>query len=121
MMSFRFLPWILLFLAHGNVRADTKEPRKVRVLLLGDSTVIGTFARDVHPKADHLEDIVRKLLAAESDLPAVDVINRGQNGDMVSLLLARPRRYETDVAKLAPLDFIFLRFGLNDVRHVKDF
>jgi lysophospholipase L1-like esterase len=43
------------------------------------------------------------------------------NGDMVGLLLDRPRRYESDVAKQAPLDFIFLRFGLNDVRHLKDF
>ena len=51
----------------------------------------------------------------------MEVLNRGVNGDMVSLLLARPRRYESDVAKQAPLDFIFLRFGLNDVRHLKDF
>src|SRR5207249_3076008 len=48
----------------------------------------------------------------------VEVINRGVDGDMIHLLLAR--RYETDVAKQAPLDFVFLRFGLNDVRNLKD-
>jgi len=101
--------------------ADDKTPAKVRVLLLGDSTVIGTVPREMHPKADHLEDVVRKLLAAEADLPPVEVLNRGVNGDMVSLLLARPQRYERDVIKQAPFDFIFLRFGLNDVRHLKDF
>lgn len=112
---------LLLLAMSGIVRAEEKKPAKVRVLLLGDSTVIGTFGRDVYPKADHLEDVVRKLLAAEADLPPVEVINRGQNGDMISLLLTRPQRYESDVAKQAPLDFIFVRFGLNDVRHLKDF
>lgn len=112
---------VLLVVISGSVRAEDKKPAKVRVLLLGDSSVIGTFCRDLYPKADHLEDIVRKLLAAEADLPPVEVLNRGVNGDMVSLLLARPRRYESDVAKQAPFDFIFLRYGLNDVRHLKNF
>src|SRR6185369_12288784 len=87
--------------------------------LLGDSTVIGSVCRAMHPKADHLEDVVRKLLAAEPELPAVEVINRGQDGDTVHRLLAT--RYEKDVARQAPLDFIFLRYGLNDVGLLKDF
>lgn len=122
-MGIRFSPCLLLLLATlpVNVRAEDKKPAKVRVLPLGDSSVIGTFGRDIYPKADHLEDVVRKLLAAEADLPPVEVLNRGVNGDMVSLLLARPRRYESDVAKQAPFDFIFMRYGLNDVRHLKDF
>jgi lysophospholipase L1-like esterase len=112
----------MLFVAiSANLSAAEKRPAKVRVLLLGDSSVIGTFCRDLFPKADHLEDVVRKLLAAEPDLPPVEVINRGQNGDMVSLLLARPQRYQANVVDQQPFDFIFLRFGLNDVRHLKDF
>ena len=122
-MSIRSLSCLLILLAArpGFVRAEDKKPATVRVLLLGDSTVIGSVCRELQPKADHLEDVVRKLLAAEADLPPVEVINRGVNGDMVSLLLARPQRYESDVVKQAPLDFIFLRFGLNDVRHLKNF
>ena len=99
--------------------AEDKKPAKVRVLLLGDSTVIGSVCREIYPKADHLEDVVRKLLAAEADLPPVEVVNRGVNGDMIHSLLAR--RYEKDVAKQAPFDFIFIRYGLNDVRGLKDF
>lgn len=114
---------ILLLLASvaGSIRAEDEAPAKVRVLLLGDSTVIGTFGRDLYPQSDHLEDVVRKLLATEGDLPPVEVLNRGQNGDMVGMLLARPNRFEADVVKQAPFDFIFLRFGLNDVRHLNDF
>ena len=121
-MASRFFPCLLVFLlAAGNGAGQETKQATMRVLLLGDSSVIGTFGRDLYPKADHLEDVVRKLLAAEPDLPPVEVLNRGVNGDMVSLLLARPRRYESDVAKQPPLDFIFLRYGLNDIRHVKDF
>ncbi len=121
-MWIRFVLCLLMFHLVATIgTAQDAKPAKVRVLLLGDSTVIGTFCRNLYPKADHLEDVVRKLLAAEPDLPPVEVLNRGVNGDMVSLLLARPQRYESDVIKQPPLDFIFLRYGLNDIRHVKDF
>lgn len=119
-MMIRFLSCLFLLLAAFTaVPSGDKKPAKVRVLLLGDSTVIGSVCRDIHPKADHLEDVVRKLLASKADLPPVEVINRGVNGDMIHLLLTR--RYEKDVAKQAPLDYIFIRYGLNDVRNLKDF
>lgn len=110
---------VLLFVLSGSVCAQDKKPASVRVLLLGDSTVIGSVCRTVHPKADHLEDVVRKLLAAEADLPAVEVVNRGQDGDTIHRLLAG--RYEKDVAKQARWDFVFIRYGLNDLRGLKDF
>src|SRR4051794_15456049 len=87
---------VLLVASPWAVRAEDEKPGKVRVLLLGDSTVIGSACRDVQPKGDHLEDVVRKLLAADAGLPPVEVVNRGQNGDMIHQLLAR--RYEKDVA-----------------------
>lgn len=118
-IRFWFCFLALSALSTSNVHADDKKPANIRVLLLGDSTVIGSVCREMHPKADHLEDVVRKLLAADADLPSVEVINRGVNGDMIHLLLER--RYEKDVAKQAPFDFIFLRFGLNDVRNLKEF
>jgi lysophospholipase L1-like esterase len=110
---------LLLAAGPGLVRAGDQKPDKVRVLLLGDSTVIGSVCRAVQPKADHLEDVVRKLLAAEGDLPPVEVVNRGQDGDMVHRLLAG--RYDKDVAKQPPFDFIFIRYGLNDVGNLTDF
>lgn len=116
--QFVILFLLLAFLPTG-ICADEKKPAPVRVLLLGDSTVVGSVCRLTHPKADHLEDVVRKLLAAEGDLPPVEVVNRGQDGDMVHQLLAR--RYDQVVAKQAPFQFIFIRYGLNDVRHLKEF
>jgi lysophospholipase L1-like esterase len=120
-MLIRSVPYVLvlLFVLTGSVRAQDKKPSTARVLLLGDSTVIGSVCRTVHPKADHLEDVVRKLLAAESNLPPVEVVNRGQDGDTIHRLLAG--RYEQDVAKQAPWDFVFIRYGLNDLRGLKDF
>jgi lysophospholipase L1-like esterase len=111
--------FVLVPVAPGIVWADDKKPDKVRVLLLGDSTVIGSICRSYYPKADHLEDVVRNLLAAETDLLPVEVINRGQDGDTIHQLLAS--RYEKAVAKEAPLDYIFILYGLNDVGRLTDF
>ncbi|MCX5659435.1 MAG: GDSL-type esterase/lipase family protein [Planctomycetota bacterium] len=89
-------------------------PTPIRVLLLGDSTVLGSVPRLLVPKADHLEDVVRKLLAAEPGLPPVEVINKGEDADTIKRMLAG--RYERDVGKLAggPVDFVFIRYGIND-------
>ena len=110
---------VLLLVLSGSVHAQDKKPATVRVLLLGDSTVIGSVCRTVHPKADHLEDVVRKLLAGEADLPPVEVVNRGQDGDTIHRLFAG--RYENEVAKQAKWNFVFIRYGLNDLRGLKDF
>lgn len=91
----------------------------MRVLLLGDSTVWGSVPRLMAPKADHLEDIVRKRLAGEPDLPPVEVVNQGQDNDTIQRLLAE--RYDRDVAGLPPLAFIFIRYGINDREYVPDF
>ena len=120
-MFIRPAPYVLgfLILFSGNIPAQDSKPAKIRVLLLGDSTVIGSVCRTVHPKADHLEDVIRKLLAAEADLPPVEVVNRGQDGDALHRLLGG--RYENDVAMQAKWDFVFIRYGLNDLRGLKDF
>lgn len=130
-MRIRFSVGLLLLaiagiFSNGVVRADDKgadkkaeKPAgKIRVLLLGDSTVIGSVCRQTNPKSDHLEDVVRKLLAAEGDLPEAEVVNHGVDGDTIHRMLAE--RYERDVAKAPPYDYIFTRFGLNDVRGLKD-
>jgi lysophospholipase L1-like esterase len=91
----------------------------LRILLLGDSTAAGTCPRMVAPKADHLEDVIRKLLAAEPDLPPTEVIDRGVNGATVKTLL---ENYDAWIGKLpGPCDYIFMRFGVNDVRSGTNF
>lgn len=99
--------------------ADDLKPPPMRVLLLGDSTVIGSVCRKVEPKADHLEMVVQKLLAAEKDLPPVEVINQGRDGEYIQGLLAD--RYEKEIAKLPGFEFIVIRYGLNDIYKLKDF
>jgi len=79
-------------------RADDKKPATVRILLVGDSTVIGSICRRKAPKADHLEDVIRKLLAAEPDLPPTEVLNQGRDGEYIHGLLSG--RYDKDIAKL---------------------
>lgn len=99
----------------------TTSQKKSRVLLLGDSTVLGSVPRLIAPKADHLEDVIRKLaeLAPGGGL-AVEVINKGQDNDTIQRMLAT--RYNADAGKLAggPVDLVFIRFGLNDRSYLKD-
>ncbi len=97
-----------------------KGPPAVRVLLLGDSTVIGSICRIVEPKADHLEHVMEKLLAAEKDLPPVKVINEGRDGEYIRQLLTSGR-YDKVVAPLKDLDFVLVRYGPNDRHRLKDF
>jgi lysophospholipase L1-like esterase len=101
--------------AHGEDRG----PAKVRILLLGDSTVIGSICRRHAPKADHLEDVIRKLLAAEGDLPPAEVLNQGRDGEYVRSLLMG--RYDKAIAKLPRVDFVLIRYGLNDRGRRLDF
>lgn len=93
--------------------SDDQKPAKIRILLLGDSTVIGSVCRRELPKADHLEDVIRKLLAAETDLPPTEVLNQGRDGEFIQGLLAG--RYEKEIAKLPKVDVVLIRYGLNDV------
>lgn len=91
----------------------------LRVLLLGDSTTAGTYPRLVAPQADHLADVVRKLLAAEPDLPPAEVINRAVDGATVKTFL---ENYDAWIGQLpGPCDYIFLRFGITDVRSLTNF
>jgi lysophospholipase L1-like esterase len=101
------------------LRADEPKTAKVRVLLLGDSTAMGSVCRRVAPKADELEDVVRKLLAAEGDLPPVEVLNQGRDGEFIQGLLSA--RYDKDIAKLPPVDFVLVRYGINDRSKRQDF
>lgn len=93
---------------------------KVQVLLLGDSTTIGSVCRKEQPNEPQLEDVIRELLAAEQDLPPVDVINQGRDGEYIHGLLTGPR-YAKDVAGLKGIDYIFIRYGLNDINKRTDF
>lgn len=84
----------------------------VRILLLGDSTVIGSVCRKASPRSDHLEDVIRKRLAAEPGVPPVEVVNQGRDGEYVWGLLQH--RYDRDIKPLGKFDLVLLRYGIND-------
>jgi lysophospholipase L1-like esterase len=117
--------WLSVFLILGlagltRAADEPKTVRHVRVLLLGDSTCIGSVCRTVAPHADQLEQVIEKLLAAEKDLPPVEVLNEGRDGEFVRRLLT-DGRYDREIAPLKDLDFVLIRYGPNDRHNLNDF
>jgi lysophospholipase L1-like esterase len=100
--------------------ARAEHEGKIQILLLGDSTTEASIPRKVAPHEPQLEDIIRTLLAAEPDLPPTHVINFGRSGEFLRGLLDS-KRYDTGAAKLPGIDFIFIRYGLNDERKREGF
>jgi len=107
-----------VFAAGSDARAE--HAGKVQILLLGDSTTIGSVCRQSQPAGPHLEDVVRLLLSADKDLPAVNVINQGRDGELIHGLLTGGR-YDKEIAKLPGIDYVFFRYGLNDRARRADF
>jgi lysophospholipase L1-like esterase len=108
----------LLTLPPVDTRAEHKG--KVQILLLGDSTTEGSMPRLMKPDGPHLEAVLEQLLAAEDDLPPCNVINSSLSGEYIRRLLDSGR-YNRDAAELPGLDYIFIRYGLNDRARVKHF
>jgi lysophospholipase L1-like esterase len=93
---------------------------KVQILLLGDSTAEGSIPRKLVPQGPHLEDVIRLLLAAEDNLPPCHVTNLGLSGEFIRRLLDSGR-YDKLASKLPGLDYILIRYGLNDVARREQF
>ncbi len=118
MKSLRF--WCLAAILAVPVAASGAEDGPLRILLLGDSTTIGSVCRQVEPKGLHLEDVIRLLLAAQKDLPPTEVINQGRDGELIHGLLSSGR-YDRDIVPLKHFDYIFIRYGLNDMARREKF
>jgi len=104
---------IVFSLSFSSRPVSAEHEGKVQILLLGDSTTEGSVPRRHVPKGPHLEDVIRELLAAEQDLPPTNVINLGLSGEYIQRLL-ESGRYEKAVSKLPGIDFVLIRYGLND-------
>lgn len=107
-----------LALVHATV-VRAEQDGKVQILLLGDSTTIGSVCRQTNPEGPHLEDVVRLVLATDPKLPATNVINQGRDGELIQRLLTD--RYDRDIAKLPGIDYVFIRYGLNDLGRREEF
>lgn len=93
--------------------ASAEHDGKVQILLLGDSTTEGSIPRLITPEGPHLEEVIRSLLAEEKDLPPTNVINLGLSGEYIQRLL-ESGRYDKVAAKLPGIDYVLIRYGLND-------
>jgi lysophospholipase L1-like esterase len=103
-----------------TIPARAEHEGKIQVLLLGDSTTEGSIPRIMKPKGPHLEKVIEQLLAAEGDLPSTHVIQSGVSGEYIRRLIDSGR-YDKAAAKLPGLDYIFVRYGINDRARVEDF
>lgn len=101
-------------------RALAEHEGKIQILLLGDSTTEGSVPRRLKPDGPHLEKVLEQLLAAEGDLPQCHVINSSLSGEYIRRLFDSGR-YDRDAAKLPGVDYIFIRYGLNDRARREDF
>lgn len=108
---------LCLIFTGGLARAD--HDGKLQILLLGDSTTEESVPRRHNPAGPHFEDVIRQLLAAEKDLPPTNVINQGLSGEYIHGLLAA--RYDKVVPQLPGVDYVFIRYGLNDRARREDF
>lgn len=91
----------------------TAGAKRWQILLLGDSTTEGSIPRKLLPDEPQFEDMVRILLATEGGGAAADVYNEGLSGEFIRRLL--DKRYEQAVKTKPQADFIFIRYGINDV------
>jgi lysophospholipase L1-like esterase len=110
-----------LFAIAGSLPyAQAEHAGKLQILLLGDSTTEGSVPRRLKPEGPHLEQMLEQLLAAEADLPACQVTNSSQGGETIRRLLDSGR-YDSNGAELPGLDYIFIRYGLNDRVKLENF
>ena len=98
----------------------TAGKKRLQILLLGDSTTEARIPKTLAPDEPQLEDTVRILLAAEPDLPPTDVYNEGLSGEFIRRLIDSGR-YDKAAAQRPGLDYIFIRYGLNDQSKREDF
>ena len=98
----------------------TAGPKRLHILLLGDSSTEAKIPKEIAPNEPQLEDTIRMLLASNKDLPPADVINEGVSGEYIRRLIDSGR-YDKAAAKLTDLDYIFIRYGLNDFSKRENF
>lgn len=117
----KIAPWFfLVFVLALPAALCAEHEGKIQILLLGDSTIEASIPRKLAPDEPQVEDVIRVLLAAEEGLPPTDVVNLGLSGEFIRRLLDSGR-YDKAVANLPGLDYIFIRYGLNDVARIEGF
>lgn len=110
-MNLSRLLFSLLALFFALNLASANEARKpVRILLMGDSTTEGGKPL--------FGESIKEILAAQADMPPVEVINAGKGGETAFSLLDSGR-YDKEIRGLKDINYIFFRYGINDWFHRK--
>ena len=101
---FTFMTIALIFFSAYTIK-DGSSTKKVKILLMGDSTTEG--GKPV------FEESIQQLISGEEGMPAVEVVNVGKGGETAYSLL-NSGRYEKEVKGIGDVDYIFFRYGIND-------
>ncbi|MFO1440768.1 MAG: SGNH/GDSL hydrolase family protein [Verrucomicrobiaceae bacterium] len=91
----------------------TAGKKRLQIILLGDSTTEASFPKRYAADEPQFEDMLRVKLATEGDLPPCDVYNEGVSGEFIRRLL--DTRYDKAVKTKPQADYIFIRYGINDI------
>ena len=105
MKLLKILSLTLLFLSLTSLINHLKTDDKVRILLIGDSTTIG--GKGIFETT--IEDIINKNF----ETPSVEVINSALGGE-TAFSVVESGRYDKDIKPLDKIDYIFVRYGIND-------
>ncbi len=97
----------------------TAGAHRLQIILLGDSTTEASIPKQMAPDEPQFEDTIRILLAAEAGLPPADVYNEGVSGEYIRRLL--DTRYDRAVKTKPQADYIFIRYGINDIARREKF
>lgn len=97
----------------------TAGRKRLQIILLGDSTTEAKYPKLLAPDEPQFEDTLRILLASQPDLPPCDVYNEGVSGEYIRRLL--DTRYDKAVKTKPPADYIFIRYGINDLAKRENF
>jgi len=98
----------------------TAGSKRLQILLIGDSTTEASIPRRFAPDEPQFEDMLRIKLACEPGIPPTDVYNEGLSGEFIRGLLDSGR-YDKSIASKPPADYIFIRYGINDLSKREDF
>jgi len=108
-----FITVIIVFISLNNFASvNNSASKKIKILLIGDSTT--EQGKPVFEKS------VEQLLAGEDVMPPVEVVNVGKGGETAYSLL-NSGRYDKEIKGIDSVDYIFLRYGINDWSKRKPF
>lgn len=91
---------------------DPAAEATVKILLIGDSTTAGG--------KPEFENSIEQLFAGEDSIPPVKVVNAGLGGETAYSLL-HSGRYDNQIRNIDSVDYIFVRYGINDWIHRQPF